>query len=200
RLANLSVKARSTVFRYKGKNLEPLQVGAELKVQAVLNGRVMQRGEQLTLGLELVDVRTGNQLWGEQYNRKLSDLVMLQSEIARDVSDKLRLKLSGADEQKVTTSYTANPEAYQLYLRGRFHRDKYTPAGLQKAVEYFQQAIAADSGYALAYARLADSYAVLSNFRQLSPRELMPKAKEAALKAQSLDENLAEAHTALGLV
>ena len=200
RLANLSVKARSTVFRYKGKNLDPLRVGGELKVQAVLNGRVMQRGEQLTLGLELVEVRTGNQLWGEQYNRKLSDLVLLQSEIARDVSDKLRLKLSRADEQKVTRSYTANPEAYQLYLRGRFHRDKYTPAGLQKAVDYFQQAIAADSGYALAYARLADSYAVLSHFHQLSPQELMPKAKEAALKGQSLDNNLAEAHTALGLV
>jgi len=198
-LANLSVKARSTVFRYKGKNLEPQQVGSELKVQAVLNGWVVQRGEQLALGLELVDVRTGNQIWGEQYNRKLSDIVTLQSEIARDASNKLRLKLSGADEQKVTRSYTANPEAYQLYLRGRFHWDKRTLPSMQKAVEYLEQAVAADPGYALAYAGLADAYAALPLYnRQVPPREMMPKAKEAAQKALLLDDNLAEAHGALG--
>jgi TolB-like protein/DNA-binding winged helix-turn-helix (wHTH) protein/Tfp pilus assembly protein PilF len=200
-LANLSVKARSTVFRYKGKNLEPQQVGSELKVQAVLNGRVMQRGEQLALGLELVDVRTGNHIWGEQYNSKLSDLMTLQSEIARDVSNKLRLKLSGADERKVTRSYTANAEAYQLYLRGRFFWDKRTPPSMQKAVEYFEQAIAADRGYALAYAGLADAYAALTLYnRHVPPREMMPKAKEAAHKALSLDDNLAEAHAALGFL
>src|SRR5205807_2079836 len=120
-LPNLSVKARSTVFHYKGKDVTPQQAGSELSVQAVLNGRVMQRGDQLTLSLELVDARTGNQIWGEQYNRKTTDLAALQSEIARDVSNKLRTKLSGADEQRVTKSYTADSEAYQLYLKGRFY-------------------------------------------------------------------------------
>src|SRR2546422_4774446 len=119
-LPNLSVKARSTVFHYKGKDVSPQQAGSELSVQAVLNGRVMQRGDQLTLSLELVDARTGNQIWGEQYNRKTTDLAALQSEIARDVSNKLRTKLSGVEEQRVTKSYTADSEAYQLYLKGRF--------------------------------------------------------------------------------
>src|SRR5205807_4496024 len=121
-----SVQARSTVFRYKGKEVTPQQVGSELSVQAVLNGRVTQRGDQLTLSLELVDARTGNQIWGEQYNRKTADLVSLQSEVARDVSSKLRVKLSGADEQRVTKNYTANANAYQLYLRGRYFWNKRT--------------------------------------------------------------------------
>src|SRR3989441_755985 len=117
-LPNLSVKARSTVFHYKGKDVTPQQVGSELSVRAVLNGRVTLRGDQVVLSLELVDARTGNQIWGEQYNRKQADLVSLQSEIALDVSQKLRTKLSGADEQKLTKKYTENAEAYQLYLKG----------------------------------------------------------------------------------
>jgi TolB-like protein/Flp pilus assembly protein TadD len=199
-LPSLSVKARSTVFHYKGKEVTPQQVGLELSVQAVLNGRVSQRGDQLTLSLELVDARTGNQIWGEQYNRKTDDLVSLQSEIARDVSNKLRVKLSGADEQKLAKNYTENVEAYQLYLKGQFYLNKRTVKDLQKAVEYFQQAVALEPNYALAFAGLADAYALLSIYGGGPPREAMPKAKEVALKALSLDDQLAEAHVSLGLI
>jgi serine/threonine-protein kinase len=198
-LPRLSVKARSTVFHYKGKDVTPQQVGSELSVQAVLNGRVVQRGDQLTLSLELVDARTGNQIWGEQYNRKTADLVSLQREIARDVSSKLQLKLSGADEQKLTKNYTVNAEAYQLYLRGRFYWNKRTPADFKKSIEYFQQAIAVDPNYALAYAGLADGYALLSSFGVIPPHEGAPKAREFALKALSLDNSLGEPHATLAL-
>ncbi len=198
-LPNLSVKARSTVFHYKGKDATPQQVGSELSVQAVLNGRVAQRGDQLTLNLELVDARTGNQIWGEQYNRKTADLVSLQSEIARDVSSKLRVKLSGADEQKLAKSYTANPEAYELYLKGNYFAAKYTKDGLQKGIEYFDQAIAADPNYALAYNGLA-LYYIAENDWYLSPHEAMPKAREAAKKALQIDDTLAGAHASLAVV
>ena len=181
-LPNLSVKARSTVFHYKGKDVTVQQVGKDLSVQAVLNGRVVERGDQLTLSLELVDARTGNQIWGEVYNRKTADLVSLQSEIAHDVSNKLRVKLSGKDEQKVTKNYTANPEAYQLYLKGRYFWNKRTDEETRKAIEYFQQAIDKGPSYALAYVGLADSFTV-SGFS----RETDEKAKAAALKALLLN-------------
>lgn len=197
-LPNLAVKARSTVFHYKGKEVTPQQVGSELSVQAVLNGRFTQRGDELTLSLELVDARTGNQIWGEQYSRRMSDLVTLQSEIARDVSNKLRVKLSGADEQKVMKNYTASAEAYQLYLRGRFYWNKRTPSDFEKSIDYFQQAIALDPNYALAYTGLADAYTLLPVYSALPPAEPIRKAREAALKALSLDDRLAEAHTAFG--
>jgi TolB-like protein len=199
-LPNLSVKARSTVFHYKGKDVTPQQVGSELSVQAVLNGRVIQRGDQLILSLELVDARTGNQIWGEQYNRKPADLVSLQSEIARDVSNKLRVKLSGADEQKLAKNYTANPEAYQLYLKGQFYLKKRTVKDLQKAIECFQQATALEPNYALAFAGLADGYTLISIYGGSPQLDAMPKAKEAALKALALDNNLAEAHASLGQI
>jgi TolB-like protein/cytochrome c-type biogenesis protein CcmH/NrfG len=199
-LPNLSVKARSTVFHYKGKNVTAQQVGSELSVQAVLNGRFVQRGDQLTLSLELVDARTGNQIWGEQYNRKTADLVTLQSEIARDVSNKLRVKLSGADEQKLAKNYTENAEAYQEYLKGRYHWSKRTREDFKKAIEYFQLAIVKDPNYALAYSGLADSYSLTAVYGWAAPRELMPKAKEAALKSLSLDNSLAEAHASLGYI
>jgi TolB-like protein/Tfp pilus assembly protein PilF len=199
-LPNLSVKARSTVFHYKGKDVTPQRVGLELSVQAVLNGRVAQRGDQLTLSLELVDARTGNQIWGEQYNRKQTDLVSLQNEIARDVSDKLRVKLSGADQQRLAKNYTADPEAYRLYLLGRFHWNKRTLPDFRKAIDYFKQAIIADPNYALAYAGLADAYMLNSEYGGEPPREAIPKARETAQKALSLDEQLSEAHTALGVI
>ncbi len=198
-LPHLSVKARSSVFRYKGKEVEPQQVGSELSVQAILNGRMVQRGDDLALSLSLVDASNGNQLWGEQYNRKLTDLVSLQSEIARDVSSKLRQKLTGADDEKLAKNYTRNTEAYQLYLKGRFHWNKRTPHDLRRAIEYFQQAIALDPNYALAFAGLADAYALLAN-AGTPPHEMRLRAREAALKALSLDDNLAEAHSALGQI
>ncbi|MCA1624635.1 MAG: protein kinase [Acidobacteria bacterium] len=196
-LPKLSVKARNSVFRYKGKDTSAQTVGNELNVQAVLLGRVIQRGEQLILNLELVDARTENVIWSEQYNRKQADLISLQSDIARDVSNKLRVKLSGADEQKLAKNYTVNPEAYQLYLKGRFYANKGTPQDIRKAIEFYQQAIAVDPNYALGFAGLADGYSSLSSFEAASPHEAQPKAKEAALKALSLDNDLAEAHAAL---
>nr|MBA3633406.1 tetratricopeptide repeat protein [Acidobacteriota bacterium] len=199
-LPKLSVKARSSVFRYKGKDVNPQTIGNELDVQAVLFGRVIQRAEQLILSLELVDVRTENIIWSEQYNRKQTDLVSLQSEIARDVSNKLRAKLSGADEQKVAKNYTENTEAYQLYLRGRYHWNKRTAKDLLKSVEYFNQAIEKDPNYALAYAGLADSYVLFSGYNVTSPNEAYPKARTAAMKAIEIDETLAEAYTALAQI
>jgi TolB-like protein/Flp pilus assembly protein TadD len=198
-LPNLNVKGRSSVFRYKGKDTNPQTIGKELNVQAVLNGRVAQRGDQLTLTLELVDAQTENVIWSEQYNRRQADLVTLQSEIARDVSSKLKTKLSGADEVKVTKKYTANPEAYQLYLKGRFQWNKRTGESLKQAVEFYKQAIEKDPNYALAYAGSAQSYVIFNNYSVASSRDSMPQAKAATLHALALDDSLDEAHAALGL-
>ena len=198
-LPNLNVKARSSVFRYKGKDTNPQTIGKELSVQAILNGRVSQRGDQLTLTLELVDAQTENVIWSEQYNRKQTDLVSLQSEIARDVSSKLKTKLSGTDEAKVTKKYTANPEAYQLYLKGNFYASQYTKEGLAKGIEYYNRAIALDPNYALAYNGLAYYYIVADEW-YLSPNDSMPKAREAAKRALAIDGTLADAHTSLAVV
>jgi serine/threonine-protein kinase len=199
-LPKLSVKARSSVFRYKSKEVEPQQVAAELSVQAVLNGRVVQRGDDLALYLSLVDARTGNQIWGEQYNRKLTDLVALQKEIARDVSQKLRARLSGADVQKLTKNYTANVEAYQLYLKGRYHFVKLTVPELQTAISNFQKAIDLDPTYAPAYVGLSNAYRAVTISTDRPANELLPKAKLMAQKAVEIDDALAEAHSALGSV
>jgi tetratricopeptide (TPR) repeat protein len=171
-----------------------------LNVQAVLHGRVVERGDQLTLGLELIDARTGNQIWGDQYFRKVSDLVALQGAIAHEVSSKLRVKLSGTDEQRLAKNYTNNADAYQLYLRGRFHWNKRTSEDFYSAIEYFKKVIAFDPAYALAYTGLADAYTLLSIFEAIAPKEGMPKAREYALKSISLDGNLADPHATLGLI
>jgi len=192
-LPNLSVKARSTVFRYKGKATEAKTIGKELNVQAVLNGRVMQRADQLTLNLELVDAETENVIWSDQYIRKTSDLVSLQSEIARDVSTKLRLKLTGAEETKVTKNYTTNPKALELYLKGRYLSRQFTLDGFKKGVEAFNQALTIDPNYALAYAGLSDAYFYASTIH-LPPTEALPKVGEYAQKALAVDESLAAAH------
>src|SRR5438552_3745872 len=196
-LPHLSVKARSSVFRYKGKEADPQQVASQLSVQAILTGRMVQRGDDLTLYLSLVDGRNGNQIWGDHYDRKLTDLLSLQSEIARDVSSKLRVKLSSADEQRLTKSYTANREAYELYLRGRYHVFKMQLPEAQTGISYFQQAIEIDPNYALAYVGLANAYRSFALSGDL-PVEFFPKAKEAAQKAVDIDDRLAEAHAVLG--
>ena len=175
-------------------------IGKELNVQAILNGRVVQRGQDLILYVELVDAATENVLWKQTYNKTMTNLVALQNDIARDVADKLRVKLSGADEQKLAKNYTMNPEAYQFYLRGRFYWNKRTAQDLQKALEYFSQAIALDRNYALAYSGVADCFVLLSNMGGAMPREGMLKAREAALTALSLDDHLAEAHASLGII
>ena len=198
-LPNLNVKSRSSVFRYKGKQTDTKTIGKELNVQAVLNGRVAQHGDQLTLSLELVDAATENAIWSQQYTRKQTELVSLQSEIARDVSSKLKSKLSGAEVAKVEKTYTADPAAYQLYLKGRFQWNKRTGESLKRAVEFFDQAIAKDPNYALAYSGLAESYVLFPSYSVAPPLECMPKAKAVALRAIELDDSLAETHTALGI-
>ena len=197
-LPNLSVKARSSVFRYKGKDTNAQTIGKELNVQAILNGRVIQRGDQLDLNVELVEAATENVLWSQQYNRKQADLVALQSEIARDVSSKLKSQLSSADVAKVEKNYTSNTDAYQLYLKGKFYWNKRTGDSLKQAVDFYQQAIEKDPNFALAYSGLAETYVLFSSYDIASGADSMPQAKAAALRALAIDDSLAEAHTALG--
>ena len=199
-LRKLRVVPRSLTFRYKGREVDPQRVGSELDARAVLTGRVMQRGDTLLIGTELMDVAKLSQLWGAQYNRKMADIFVLQEEIAREISEKLRLQLTGDERKRLTKRATGSKEAYQLYLKGRYWLDKRTPEALSKAIEYFQQAIAKDSSYALAYSGLADCYGVLPTFAFVPPKEAYPKAKEAALKALEIDDTLAEAHTSLAIV
>ncbi|HVS82217.1 MAG TPA: protein kinase [Pyrinomonadaceae bacterium] len=196
-LPNLKVSPTSSVFRYKGKEIDPVKVGQELGVNAVVSGRIVQRGDNLTISAELVDVRYNKLLWGEQYDRKMSDLIVTQREIAREIVEKLKLKVSG-EEKGLDKHYTESNEAYQLYLKGRFYWNKRTGESIKKSIESFNQAIEKDPSYALAYAGLADSYVVPAN--RLPPREKMPKAKAAAMRALELDETLAEAHTSLARV
>jgi serine/threonine protein kinase/Flp pilus assembly protein TadD len=198
-LPHLSVKARSTVFHYKGKEAEPQRIATELSVQAILSGRVVQRGNDLTLYLSLVDGRNGNQIWGEQYNRKLTDLLALQTEIAHDVSKKLRLRLTSTEQQRLARQGTENAEAYRAYLRGIFYWNKGLAPGFEKSREYFQRAIDLDPTYARAYAGLADYYG-FATIGLLPPNEAWPKAEAAANKALALDDTLAETYNALAAV
>ncbi|MGD9588517.1 MAG: tetratricopeptide repeat protein [Pyrinomonadaceae bacterium] len=196
-IPNLSVKARSTVFYYKGKNATPKQIGDELKVEAVLLGRIVQRGQDLKLSLELVDTQSLDAIWSETYDRTMSDLVSLQSEVARTVSDKLRLKLTPAEQKQVAKTYTTNSEAQRLYLKGRFYWNKRATDNFEKAEEYFKQAIEKDPNYALAYTGLADTYALILQYGDFRPKDYYPRAKLAAQKALELDDQLAEAHNSL---
>jgi eukaryotic-like serine/threonine-protein kinase len=200
-LPNLNVKARSSVFRYKGRETDAKQVGADLNVQAVLSGRVIQRGGDLTLYLSLEDVRTGNQIWGENYNRSMKNLVALQTEIARDVSKQLQTKLSNADTQNLTKNYTENSEAYQQYLLGRFYWNKRNKDDFYRAINHYSQAVRVDSNYAIAFAGLADVYIILQGYDDSAvPLDLQTKARENALKALSLDDTLSEAHLSNGII
>jgi TolB-like protein/Flp pilus assembly protein TadD len=199
RLPQLRVAARSTVFRYKGRDEDPQKVGRELNVRAVVSGQVIQRGDTLVIQADLVDVGNGSQLWGDHYDRKLSDILTVQEEIAKEISEKLRLRLTGEEKEKLKKRYTANTEAYQLYLKGRYAWEKRTESGLKQSIEFFQQSIEKDPGYALAYAGLADSYGVLSSYSITSPAESVPRARAAARKALEIDEGLAQAHATLGI-
>jgi tetratricopeptide (TPR) repeat protein len=190
--------ARSTVFRYKGRELDPQTVGRDLQVGAVVTGRVVQRGDSVVIRTELVDVANGWQLWGGNYNRKLSDIFAVQEEIAKEVTDNLRLKLSREENSRLRKRHTENAAAYQAYLKGRFYWNKRAEEGIKMGIEYFQQAIASDPGYALAYAGLADSYATLGYYSFLPPREAFERAKTAATKSLQFDDSLAEAHASLG--
>ncbi len=198
-LPNLKVIARSSVFRYKGREVDPQAVGRELGVRAVLTGRIVQVGDTLSLQVELVDVANQRQLWGEKFNRKVSDIISLQDELARDISENLRLRLTGEEKKQLTKRYTENPDAYRLYWKGRYLWNKRRPEDVREAIRNFQQAIDLDPNYALAYTGLADCY-ILGNLLQLSPKGAMPIAADAARKALSIDNNLAEAHTSLAKV
>jgi serine/threonine-protein kinase len=196
----LRVMAQSTVFRYKGRGMDPQAVGRELNVRAVLTGRMMQSGGSLRIGTELVDVATGSQLWGEQYDRKPGDIFAIQDDISNEISGKLRLRLTRAEKKRLTKRQTDDHEAYRLYLKGRHHWNRWTEDGFYKAIDYFQQAVEKDPGYALAYAGLADSYVLLGWNSYLPPKDAFPIAKVASMAALRLDPDLGEAHTPLAAV
>lgn len=197
-LSGVSVRARASVSRFKSKELNLQQLRSDLNVEAILSGRVVQQGDHLTFFVALIDTETGNQIWGEQYERPQTEMVGLQNEIARDVSNKLRDRLSRTDQEHLAKKYTADPEAYLLYLKGRFFWNKRSPNDLKQAIEFFEQATKRDPNYALAFTGLADAYSLLSNYGGSLPHETKPKARTAALKALQLDDTLAEAHTSLG--
>jgi DNA-binding SARP family transcriptional activator len=199
-LPSLRVMARSTVFRYKGREVDPREAGRELGVRAVLTGRVVRLGERLVIRAELVDTADGAQLWGGQYDRDFSDVLAVQEEIARRISDSLQLKLTGEEQGRLAKRHTASAEAYQFYLKGRYFWYKRTEEALKRSIEYFNQAIEEDPSYALAYDGLSDSYTLLALRGLIPPREALVKAKAAARKALEIDDTLGEAYASLAHV
>ncbi|HVG19467.1 MAG TPA: hypothetical protein VNI02_10460, partial [Blastocatellia bacterium] len=200
RLPNMRVISHNTVFRYKGRQVDPQAVGRELNVGAVLMGRVAQRGDALAISVELVDVSDNRRLWGEQYHPKQSDILAVQEEIVGQIAEKLRPRLGDPDKQRLTKRYTENADAYHAFLKGRYLLDKRTGPTTEKSIEYFEQAIKLDSNYAPAYAGLGYAYMSLGTLAVRSQKEVIPKANEAVAKALELDDTLAEAHTALGYI
>jgi TolB-like protein/Tfp pilus assembly protein PilF len=199
-LPNLAVMSRNTVFRYKDKSMDPEKVGHDLGVRAILTGRLVQSGDDLLISVNLEDIGDKRQIWGAQYNRKLSNLVTVQEEIAGDIYARLRPRLSGEETRLRSKRPTEDAEAYQLYLQGLFYWNKWTEADFKKAADYFSQAVQRDPRYALSYAGLADTYSLLGGSGYLAPSEAWPKAKQAAMQALTIDDTLPEAHTSLGLV
>jgi len=198
-LPNLKVISRTSAFRYRQRDIEPQKVAKDLGVDALVTGRVVQRGDDLSVSAELVDAREDKQLWGEQYSRKMADAASVQQEIATAISGSLRVRLTSEEKTRLAKSSATNPEAYQLYLKGRYHANQTTAAELKKSIDYFQQVIEKDPSYAPAYAAVADAYSALGGgWMYLPPSDSFPKAKAAAMKALELDDTLAEAHVALG--
>jgi serine/threonine protein kinase/Tfp pilus assembly protein PilF len=197
RLQSLRVSARSTVFRYKGTQMDPQRIGEDLRVRAVLSGRLLQRDGTLVVRTELMDVSTGAQLWGDEFIRRLDDIFALQEDLSKAISDGLRLRLSNEEQQQLTKRDTDNPEAQLAYFKGLYHWHKRSPDGIRTSIAYFNRAIDADPGYALAYTGLADAYNLGSFFNMEPPREAMPKAKAAAARALEITDTLAEAHISL---
>jgi TolB-like protein len=197
RLPRLRVMSRSAVFRFKSANPDVQTTASALHVSAVLTGRLLHRGDSVEVSAELVNAQDNSHLWGGHYSRKLNDLSSLQDDIAREISDSLRLKLSGTEQQQLTKHATENGEAYQLYLQGRYHWNKRNEPELKKGLEYFQQALEKDPSFALGYVGVADSYILLQDYRYLSTQEALVKGKPAALHAVELDDSNAEAHLAV---
>jgi len=200
RMPNLKVKSSSTVFHYKGRETDPKKIGRELGVHALLSGTISQVGDDLSVSVELIDVRDDSHIWGERYGRKVSEVVALPQQISRDVSQRLRSRADNMDHAQLTRNYSPDSEAYRLYLQGRYNWNKRTVQGLQNGIEYFGKAIQRDQDYALAYAGLADCYLLLNVYNVTSADDSFPKAEAASRKALSINESLAEAHTALGFV
>ena len=196
-IPDLKVSPTSSVMRYKGKETDIAKIANELGVDAVMTGRLTKRGDNLNITVELVDARTNKSLWGEQYERKLAELLTTQREIVAEIVGKLQLKLSGESEQKLAKKYTDNNEAYQLYLQGRFHWNKRTEENIKKAIEQFKAAADLDPNFALAYAGLADCYNILPFWSNVPSSEILPQAKAYATRAVALDDSLGEAHISL---
>jgi eukaryotic-like serine/threonine-protein kinase len=196
-LPNLSVMARSSVFRYKGRDIDPQTVAKDLNVQAVVTGRIVQRGDQIIVSSELIDARTNHNLWGDQYDRKMSDLLTVQQDITGAIAAHLRERLSAEPKKEVALGGTGDPEAYQLYLKGRYYWARRTPESLEKSKDYFNQAIQKDPNYAQAYVGLADYYNVVSDYSPVPESEAAAGARAAAEKALAIDGSLVEAHNAL---
>ena len=196
-LPNLKVSPTSSVIRYKDKQTDVKAIASELGVSAVLTGRILKRGDNLMISVELVDVRNNKLLWGEQYDRKMADLLATQREIATTIAQKLELKLSGNEAKGITKKYTDSNEAYQLYLRGRYSFGKRTKEEMLRAIEFFREAIKLDPKFALAHARISEAYGSMPAYPYLSPKEAFPQAKAAAQQALEIDPTLAEAHTFL---
>ena len=198
--SQLHVMAHSTVFTYKGKEIDARKVGRELNVEAVVTGRVTRQGDQLTIRADLVNAADGVEIWGQQYTRQITDILDVQEEISREIATKLRLKMTGEEQKLLSKQYTKNTEAYQLYLKGRYYYYKPTDEDLPKSLDFFEKAIVADSKYALAYAGLADTYHKMTTEGMLPPKEGFPKVATAAQKALELDDTLAQVHAALAAV
>jgi TolB-like protein/Tfp pilus assembly protein PilF len=198
-VSNLKVIARSSVFRYKGPNIDPQAVGRDLNVRAVVTGRILQIGDTVSVQTELVDVQNQTQLWGEKYRRKISDVLDLPEDISREISESLKLELTRDQQQQIAKRYTANPQAYELYWKGRYHWNQRKPEDINQAIKDFQEAIQLDPQYALAYTGLADCY-VLGSVLQMPPRQSMSMATDATRKALAIDNELAEAHTSLAKI
>jgi len=198
-LPKLRVVPRSSVFRYKGDQSDPLEIGRVLGVRAVVTGRLLQVGDLLVVRAELIDVDQESQLWGEEYRRGQGDVFTIQEEISQEISGKLRVRLSAEAKKRLAKRFTENTDAYHFYLKGRYYTNKRTTDWIKKGIQHFQQAIELDPKYALAYAGLADAFAFLaSSTGECRPDDWYPKAKAAASKALELDDGLAEAHTSLG--
>jgi TolB-like protein/Flp pilus assembly protein TadD len=200
KIPSLRVTARSTAFRYKGKDTDPQTIGKELNVGAILTGKVIQRGDTLSIQVDLIDTSNGSQLWGNRYSGKTSEILNLQQSMAREVSDQLKLKLSGVQAQQIAKNYTANPEAYQLYLKGRFYWNKRTAENLKKAIAEFKAAEEKDPNYALALVGLADCYALMEQYAGAKASETLPQAKAFVTRALAIDDSLAEAHISSGFI
>lgn len=199
-LPDLKVSPNSSVIRYKGKETDIVSIANELDVDSVMSGRITKRGENLNIAVELIDARQNKVLWGEQYERKMSDLLSTQREITSAIAQKLQLKLTGSGEQRLARHYTNNNDAYQLYLKGRFHFARRTRDDILRSIELFREAIDLDPNFALAYVSVAESYSVMPSYPYMSPKDAMPEAKAAVAKALEIDPDLPEAHALSGTI